>query len=223
MKAAPRNGRGTHMRVNRVFGFSYLTFQRALLGAAISVLAMALSTWGQTSEPKLVDDTKQVHWHKYVNREYGFSFWYPDTYRPLRTSPPSDEEKEYRPYEKGLILLRPFDDPDAGIWIRIDVRPFSLRAIAQEYAPRGSEPRTRQPLPEGHAIGNHVFYFYGGSIAGLGTNPDIYLVEVNGKTLQIQFDVQYIYGLDKPAGETKRLEPKILKTLRTFQVAAKSR
>ena len=204
------------MRVNRVFGFSQLTFQRALLGTAISVLAMALSTWGQSSEPKSIDNTKQVHWDKYTNREYGFSFWYPKTYRPLRTSPPSDEEKESRPYDRGLLLLRPFDDPDAAIWINIDVRPFSLQAIAQEYAPRGSEPSTRQPLPKGRRIGNHVFYYYAGFSGGPGNNPDTYSVKVNGKTLQIQFDGPYAYGLDVPTDETKSLEPKILKTLRTF-------
>ncbi len=194
---------------------------RVILATAF-ILVLPATTWGQTLTPKPGDNTKQSHWCKYANREYGFSFWYPDTYRPLRTSPPSDEEKESRPYDRGLLLLRPFDDPDAGIWINIDVRPFSLGAIAQEFAPRGSEPSTRQPLPKGHRTGNHVFYYYGGVGGGPGNNPDTYLVNVNGKTLQIQFDGPYTHGLDIPTDETKKLEPKILKTLRTFQVAAKS-
>lgn len=192
-----------------------LRYSRVMLATAL-ILALPAITQGQTSPEKARNSMNQSDWHQYVNREYGFSFWYPDTYRPLRTSPPSDEERESRPYDRGLLLLRPFDDPDAAIWINIDVRPFSLQAIAQEFAPRGSEPSTRQPLPKGHRIGNHVFYYYGGFSGGPGNNPDTYLVNVNGKTLQIQFDGPYTYDLDVPTDETKNLEPKILKTLRTF-------
>jgi hypothetical protein len=181
---------------------------------AVCVFAMAAK--GQATPTQgTAADAKQPHWHKYDNREYGFSFWYPDTYRPLRTSPPGDAEKEARPHNRDLLLLRSFDDPDAAIWINIDVRPFSLRVIAQEYAPRGSEPSTRQPLPKGHRIGDHFFYYYGGFSGGPGNNADNYLVEVNGKTLRIQFDGPYTYP-DIPIEVTKKLEPKILKTLRTY-------
>jgi hypothetical protein len=197
-----------------VFEFR-LRHLRVVLATAF-ILLLPVITQGQTSPEKARDSTKQSDWHQYVNREYGFSFWYPNTYRPLRTSPPSDEEKESWPYDRGLLLLRPFDDPDAAIWINIDVRPFNLQAIAQEFAPRGSEPSTRQPLPKGHQIGNHMFYYYGGFTGGTGNYPDTYLVKVNGKTLQIQFDGPYTYGLDIPTDEIKHLEPKILKTLRTF-------
>ncbi len=191
-----------------------LKFYQVIL-AGIIMLAMVGLAKAQTPTPKPNPYAKRSHWHEYVNREYGFSFSYPDTYRPLRISPPSDGKQEARPHNRDLLLLRSFEDPDAAISINIDVRPFSLRVIAQEYAPRGSEPSTRQPLPKGHRIGNHIFYYYGGFSGGPGNNPDNYLVEVNGKTLRIQFDGPYTYP-DIPIEETKKLEPTILKTLRTF-------
>ncbi len=191
---------------------SALRYSGLMLTTAL-ILVLPVILLGQTQTPKPDDRTELSHWHEYVNRGYGFSFWYPDTYRPLRTSPPS--AKGANPYDRDLLLLRPFDDPDAGIWINMDVRPFSLRAIAQKYAPRSSEPSTLQPLPKGHRIGNHVFYYYGGFSGGPGVNPDTYLVKVNGKTLQIQFDGPYTYP-DIPTDETKKLESRILKTLRTL-------
>ena len=202
------------MHVNRVFWFSHLTFQRALLSAAISVLAMALSTWGQTSEPKSVDNTKQVHWYKYINREYGFSFWYPDTYK---TQPlPTRNDAGIR--GNRLLLLRRSDNPDARIWISIDIRPFNLHTLAEDNAPRNWEPNQGPiPPPKGQRVGRHVFYIYGGGDTGPLFVPDRDFVKVKGKVLEFLFDGPYdIEQGNAPTKETQQLESKILKTLRTF-------
>jgi len=52
---------------------SFLMYGRPIF-AGLFVFANVASAQAQASMPKSAPGTKQVHWHKYVNREYGFSF-----------------------------------------------------------------------------------------------------------------------------------------------------
>jgi len=154
--------------------------------------------------------TNLRHWRKYINRQYGFSFWYPDTYRP-RALPPPDSWDKVRPYQKRLLLLERRDDPDANLWIGIDLRPFNLSTMSHSHSKGGMDPDW---TPVGHPIGRHTFYFFGPGGGGVNYTDD-YFVELKGKTLGFYFGGPYVNS-NQPSRETQLLEPKILNTFRTF-------
>ena len=155
--------------------------------AALPILAMVASARGQTPAPKPSTDMTQTHWHKYVNHQYGFSFWYPDQYAP---APHPDENGRY---DNGLFLLGQRDSPDAKIFVLIRAEHFQLRRDQDGNLP------VRTP------IGSHVFYFLHGGSMGTGF-VDEYLMNLKGKTLEFLFD----------ADTQPDLEPKVLRTFRTF-------
>jgi hypothetical protein len=168
--------------------------------AAVFVLAMVSTLPGQTLAPKPSVTTKQIHCHKYVNRTYGFSLRYPDNY----TSVPHPDAEGRCPdnddYKCLLWLARP-DNRDGSILVTLDLQPFHLTPNAGDVMP------TRQ------LIGRHVFY--GGIIGSMAVGfSDYYEMNLKGKTLTITF------GPDddsaNPSDETRQLEHKMLKTLRTF-------
>jgi hypothetical protein len=155
--------------------------------AGVFIFAMAATARGQATTPKPSTNMKQPHWHNYVNRQYGFSFSYPDQYVPV----PHPEENGR--YANGLFLLEQRDNPYAKIFVFIEVQQFQLRRD------RGGNLPVRKP------IGRHVFYFLHGGSMGVGF-VDEYRVNLKGKTLEFLFD----------ADTQPHLEPKILKTFRTF-------
>ena len=180
------------------FGFrGGLMFRRAICTGLI-ILAAVASAEGQSPAARSDAGEKQVHWHKYVNHRYGFSFWYPDTYTPAPLPPVTTHASDYAKWS--LLLLRRRDNPDACIWVGISPEPFRLY------------PGAGDVLPSRQLIGLHVFYGGMGGSMGVGFN-DFYDLNLKGKTLRFAF------GPDdgvNPNEETKQLEPKLLKTFRTF-------
>lgn len=167
--------------------------------AATLILAMGSTLTGQTASREPSVTAKQVHWHKYVSHTYGFSLWYPDTYVPV---PHPDAEGRCPDGDtyKCLLWLERSDNRDAGIWVNLDLQPFHLTPNAADLLP------TRQ------SIGRNIFYGgWGGSMA-VGFS-DIYYLNLKGKTLVITFGPG---DSSHPSEETKQLEQKMLKTLRTF-------
>ncbi len=172
---------------------------RRMLLAVICALVMVPCLPGQTLAQKSNDTTKQAHWHKYVNRTYGFSFWYPDTYEPVPHPYPEGWCRDTDDY-KCLFWLVRRDHRGGGIWVHVDLQRFHLWPGAGDVTP------TRQ------LIGRHIFY--GGMRGSMAVGfSDSYDMNLKGKTLSIEF------GPDdsvNPSEETKQLEHKMLKTLRTF-------
>ena len=167
--------------------------------AAVFILAMGSILTGQKPSPESSVTKTQIHWHKYVNRTYGFSLRYPDTYAPV---PHPDAEGRCPDGDayKCLLWLERRDNRDAGIWVNLDLQPFHLTPNAADLLP------TRQ------SIGRNIFYGgWGGSMA-VGFS-DIYYLDLKGKTLVITFGPG---DSSHPSEETKQLEHKMLETLRTF-------
>jgi hypothetical protein len=134
------------------------------IGLALLLFAIAVPAKAQTATAAPHPQTRRILWHKYINQEYGFSFWYPDTYKPIPLPPPDNGEK-YRYYQY------------AKIRITIDIRPFNLDVLAQTHSPTGYDPDW---IPLAHRIGTHDFCFYGAGGGGV-EYPDQYFVNVKGK------------------------------------------
>jgi len=143
------------------------TFMIGLRAAAVVlILAMVVPTRGQAPASSSPIEEKPRQWHKYANNKYGFSFWYPDPYRPVPL-PPLDAGDKFRQsanYERRLLLLERRDNPDARIWIRLELRPFNLHALWQSHAPTGYD-EDKTPAPK--QIGKHTFYCYGAGVVAL--------------------------------------------------------
>ena len=173
--------------------------------AALFILAMAATARGQDKPtPKPTPITKQPHWHKYVNHQYGFSFWYPDTYMPVPVRQLPPESDFYTTY-KNLLALKERDDPEASITVSIDLLPFQM-------GPRGNA-----PTPDGHRIGHHVFYPYMGGSMAIGFY-DAYEINLRGETLRFGFTPDHLNEPRDPNTEPPlpKFELKILETFRTF-------
>ena len=150
---------------------------------------------------------KRGHWHRYVDHRYGFSVWYPDSYELVR-SVSSDDSSRYRPCEKGLVVLARRDDPEAKIWVTLDLRRFDLRTISQSHATTGYDPEVEPPSRH---IGTHTFYGYGAGGGGV-DYPDEFFVNLRGKILGFTFDGPY--AGKSPNKQTREIETKLLKTFR---------
>jgi len=162
------------------------------------VLAPVVSPRGQSPAPKPHAPAGRLHWQKYVNFQHGFSFWYPDVYKPVPLPPLKGEVSNYA--GDSVLLLRRWDNPHATIWVGVSPDPFHLYPGAGDLMP------TRQ------MVRHHVFYSGVGGSMGVGFT-DFYDLNLKGKTLM------FVFGPDdgvNPNEETKQLEPKLLKTFRTF-------
>jgi len=105
--------------------YGYTVISAAVAGALI--LALAAQAWGQESAVKPSRTPKRVRWRKYVNKEFGLSFRYPQTYRPSNS-----EGKCWNDvYRKCLVYLERRGNPDASIVVTIIVAsPFVQEAGA---------------------------------------------------------------------------------------------
>jgi hypothetical protein len=174
-----------------------LQFGQVILAGMI-MLAMAASAQGQAPTPKADPSAKKKHWRKYVNREYGFSFWYPVTYGPMK---PNElcKDNDYRRY---LFCLEGSDDPEAAIYVTIIIgSPFQI----EPWGPTDAMPRRR-------VIGEHIFYSGTAGRLGFGFE-DKYVLDLKGRTVEFGFlegDGEVL------SAQTKALEITMLKTFRTF-------
>jgi hypothetical protein len=157
---------------------------------------MAATARGQATPTQTPSHSpKQGHWHKYVNRQYGFSFWYPNTYKPT-TAGGRCTDNDYRRY---LLCLERRDDSGRSIWVTIIIaEPFHLY------------PDTSDTMPRRQLIGHHVFYAKIVGSMGVGFS-DHYDLNLKGKNLEFGFSPARM-----PPTTAPPLELKILKTLRTF-------
>jgi hypothetical protein len=157
---------------------------------------MVGTSWGQTSTPKPDPNATQVHLRKYVNKEFRFSLWYPESYRPT-TLDGVCKGNGYRLY---LLCLVQRDDPDTTIMVTIVIGgPFFIKTNA------GGNEYTLQK------IGQHLFYCgLGGS---MGTHfSDECIFNLRGKTLELDFSPAD--GVDS-TDKANSLAFKSLKTFRT--------
>jgi len=144
---------------------------RVLMAGALIFISVAPS-WGQRSSAKSGHSAAQVHWRKYVNKEYGFSFCYPDTYKPTHTDDIC-KDNEYRRY---LLCRERKGDPDASISVTVIIAvPFQVHPLGNGDA-----------LPARQRIGHHDFYCGVGGSMGTGFSDEC-LFNLRGKTLELNF------------------------------------
>ncbi|MGA8873779.1 MAG: hypothetical protein WB460_21735 [Candidatus Acidiferrales bacterium] len=158
----------------------------------ILILCLAAESGAQEPTP----ETKRVHWHKYVSKEYGFSVKYPDPYRRI-ADPGFCEGNSYRRY---LLCLARRDDPDSKFFVTLVIEgPFAIKTT------RGDNEYTPQK------IGQHLFYCgLGGSMA-VGFSDEC-TFDLNDKTLE--FNVSPA----QPTDPTGKINPLMFETLKTFRV-----
>jgi|SRR5271165_961394 len=164
--------------------------------AGVFLLALAATTQGQaTSIATPKPGVKQPHWRKYLNRQYGFSFWYPGTYRATNADGIC-KDNEFRRY---LVCLQQGDDPDQSIWVTlITAQPFHVY------------PGTGDVMPSRQRIGRHVFYC--GRVGSMGVGyDDECIFDLKGLALEFTFSPSEYAN----SGETE--SPPMLKVLNTFR------
>jgi hypothetical protein len=163
----------------------------------VLIVTMAAKTWAQELPSQLIQNNQKVHWHKYTNREFGFSFSYPDTYRPT----PDPECGKGNEYRRWLLCLERRDDPKTTILVTIVTAvPFFIKTD------RGDDAYTRQE------IGQHLFYCGLGGSMGVGFSDEC-TFDLKGKTLEFNFSPAETIN---SGHKTNFLMFKSLKTFRTF-------
>ena len=159
------------------------------------ILATAAQSRGQASSPKPIPNAQQIHWHKYSNKEFGFSLWYPDTYQPI-------SDPEYctgNDYRKWLLCLERRDDPETKIVVTIYTAvPFFIKTNM------GGNEYTRRK------IGQHLFYCGLGGSMGTGFSDEC-TFDLRGKTLEFSFSPAETVN----CGE--KVNPLMFKSLKTFR------
>jgi hypothetical protein len=162
-----------------------------------TTLASCVCSWAQMRTADTDSKAPRAHWHEYVNREYGVSFLYPDTYKPT-VAGNRCQDNYYLSY---LLCLAPMGGSDPVISVTVIVA-----------APFHVSPGSGDVMPTRQRIGRHVFYC--GVVGSMGVGfSDSCVFNLKGKTLQFQFDP--LDGLNVN-DETKQLEATMLKTLRIF-------
>jgi len=161
----------------------------------VLTLSAAAESWAQEPTPKPAPKAHEIHWHKYINKEFGFSLRYPDSYRPI-TDPESCKGNDYR---RWLLCLEQRDNPNTTIMVTIVIAvPFFVKTN------RGGNEYTPQE------IGQHLFYCGLGGSMGVGFYDEC-TFNLRDKTLEFSFS--------PPSGvhdETEQLELKMLRTLQIF-------
>jgi hypothetical protein len=170
---------------------------KKLAVALLLVVALAAKLSAQEPAPKAVPNAPKTHWHKYVNKEYGFSFSYPDTYRPSKDAA-FCKDNDFRRY---LLCLERRDDSETTIWVTIVTgAPFFIQTN------RGDNEYTPQ------TIGHHRFYCGLGGSMGVGFWDEC-TFNLKGKALEFNFFPATTIN----SGETiNRVMFKSLETFRTF-------
>lgn len=176
---------------------------RSLIGRLFilsqAIFAVAFSISGsvaahQASDLTPVDGAASLNWKKSINREYGFSVRYPDTYRLTDAEGRCKDNDDV----KFLVCLERPDNTDEKILIYLSADPFRLRP--------------GNVMPVRQKIGHHVFYvgFFGSAGSGM---ADYYQMNLKDKTLAVLFSDD---ARGQPSDETRRLEKRLSNTLRTF-------
>jgi hypothetical protein len=148
----------------------------------------------QTHATDTASKASHARWHEYVNREYGISFLYPDTYKPTVASDRCKDNYYFR-----YLLCLGGSDPVISVGV-IVAEPFHI------------SPGSGDVMPTRQRIGSHVFYC--GVVGSMGVGfSDSCVLNLRGKTLQFQFNP--LDGM-QVNDETKHIETTMLKSLRIF-------
>lgn len=170
-------------------------FVRLTVVMAIS-LAMLTPSWAQMHAANTDSKAPHSHWHEYVNRQYGVSFFYPDPYKPT-VAGDRCKDNYYRRYLLCLTPMGGSDDPAISVSVIVG-ELFHVSPGAGDVMP------TRQ------RIGRHVFYC--GVVGSMGVGfSDSCVLNLRGKSLQFLFNP--LDGLHVN-DETKQIETTMLKTVR---------
>jgi hypothetical protein len=130
-------------------------------------------------------------WRTFVDRTHRFCLQYPAIYKAVRDTSG----------RRSIVVL----EAEAQIYVWLD-RRFKLQQL-------GDISRSGNP-PEPTQINGVTFYHVGPGGGGVHYSDD-YLFNLRGKILHIEFDGPYIND-NHPSEETKKLEPQLLATFRTF-------
>ncbi len=142
-----------------------------------------------------------AHWQTYVDRQYRFCFRYPKVY--IRVRPSSGLDADRHP-ESSCVLMKRTDASDV-----INVCP-SNQAFNVPITNAGST----DIRPQHFRIGQHTFYYFGGSRQGSAC-LDVYYVNARGEFLTIAFQ-RSSPSQAKNCNRPNKIERQILATLRVF-------
>jgi len=157
----------------------------------VLTVTMASESWAQEPSPKSVPNAQKIHWRKYINKEFGFSLRYPDTYGPI-TDPEYCKDR--------LLCLERRDDPETKILVTIVTAvPFFIKTN------RGDNEYTPQK------IGQHLFYCGLGGSMGVGFSDEC-TFNLRGKALEFSFSPAETIN----TGE--KTNPLMFKSLKTFRI-----
>jgi hypothetical protein len=169
---------------------------RVIIAGAL-VLAMVAPSWGQAPSPKPGPNTEKVHWHKYVNKEFGFSLRYPDTYRPMD----GNEICKDNDYRRCLLCLERRDDSESLMVVTIVIaEPFHVYPFHADI------------MPARQRIGHYVFYCGMAGSMAVGY-ADSCIFNLKGKTLEFEFSPTETLNSGK---KTNSLASEVLQTFRTL-------
>ena len=180
-------------KASSVFECFFTIGRLTLIGMAV-VAAVASARGRETTSNARIDHHE---WHKYVNQQYGFSFWYPDTYQAV---PPADTDGRCIQSEnyKCLLWLALRNDPDTTIIVTL--YPYRLH------------PGSAEVMPTRQRIGHHAFYC--GIVGSMGVGySDFCIFKLKGKALEFQFSPSASMN---PSEKADSLVTKMLETFRTF-------
>jgi hypothetical protein len=161
----------------------------------ILVATLAAEPWAQEPASKVNPNTQKVQWHKYINKEFGFSLTYPDSYQPIADAESCKDNK----FRRWLLCLARHDDPNTAITVTIVIgAPYFLKTNSggNEYS--------------AHKIGQHLFYCGLGGSMGTGFSDEC-TFDLNGKTLEFDFSP----AVTMNSGE--EINPLMFKSLKTFR------
>ena len=137
---------------------------------------------------------KPAGWRTFVDRAHRFCFQYPPVYKRI----PNNSRRNVTT----IVALQ--DEGQIFLWF--DEHPFELQKL-EEVSRSGN-------AAEPTEINGLTFYYNGPGGGGVDYSDD-YLFNLRGKLLHIEFDGPYIHD-NHPSDETKKLEPRLLATFRTF-------
>lgn len=161
----------------------------------VMVATLAAEPWAQELTPKANPNAQKVQWHKYINKEFGFSLTYPDSYQPIADAESCKDNK----FRRWLLCLARQDDPNTAITVTIVIGvPYFIKTNSG-----GNEYSAQK-------IGQHIFYCGLGGSMGTGFSDEC-TFDLNDKTLEFDFSP----AVTMNSGE--EINPLMFKSLKTFR------
>ncbi len=137
-------------------------------------------------------------------KQWGFTVSYPATYRIATT--PCELAQWAAGHGLQTLFYVSSSAGESNIYVALDRKRFNLENL-KWYA------HTGEIAPQPIEIGKYTFYYYGPGGGGV-TYPDLYLYNLHGRILLIQFDGPYPPNSKTPSDRTKRVEKQVLQSFR---------